>query len=393
MTGVVHLKVKIDASCGAHPLLAPKYVGNLPAVDSVTLTPPKFFGYAMMKFQDAGRADTQSYNVVRAKAASLQDVYSTYLTFDASGLSVQADTETTGTVSEFVGIAAGLAAASKVFRVNPNRFSRILPPPNSKRSKRMDYEFVAAGKRFLLEVRGTKSSSTQKSMIADVAPKKSAPASIGFAAHAGCVSLYNNGADDHVAVIDPPAEGGDASFGDELAIILDHYHNILRLTHASDGMRRWIRSWLKKFRSVGAFDETLSPPEPTHLSARLVEPIEGVGPVEGTYFDRRVSERSVQRFRTFDEATERASAPTWFVGLRPEVPAMLAAGRWRDLVAYQAPDTSDDATETNSSILLSDGLVVAPVQLDDRFVGPLRAEFSARRARYERALRDLGEQQ
>ncbi len=85
----------------------------------------------------------------------------------------------------------------------------------------------------------------------------------GFAAHAGVVTLYSQGATkDHVIIVDPPSEGGESNELAELACVLEYYHNIYRLTHTSDAFCAHVWKWLVKYRA-GAVSRPPTPPTTT----------------------------------------------------------------------------------------------------------------------------------
>ena len=88
------IPVLIEASCNGHPLLPEAIKGQLPA---------------------------------------WMDLFGDALAYGPTGIDVDADTEIMGNVSELVGIGVGLAAACKVFRVNPNRMSRFITKTTGQR--------------------------------------------------------------------------------------------------------------------------------------------------------------------------------------------------------------------------------------------------------------------
>lgn len=385
------LPVLIDHSCKGHPLLPTAVKRRLPAWTNVSLTAKKLFGYASMRLQDASNPKVATYQQVRSKADSMIDIFGHALAYEPTGIIVDADPETKGDVSELVGIAVGLAAACKVFRVNPNRMSRFL---TNATGKRMDFEFTVHRRRYSLEVRGTTWSNTQGSMLKAVSPKKQAPSSAGFAAHAGAVTLYSQGGtDDHVVVVDPPGKGGESNELDELASVLEYYHNVYRLTHDAAGFCTYISRWLEQYRAGEALQPPATPTKAQRPRHRVSQRIRGVGTVRGTLFDRRILASSIAEYPSFELATIALTDPTWFLGTMPKLDEIVAAGRWDELLAYDAGLLGPDDKETHGNEHARDGLLASGVAvvrgaLTDEETSAAAATFRLLRRQFERTQRN-----
>lgn len=374
--------IMIDSSCAGHPLLRPQYAAlALPAWAGVTLSPKKLFGYAAMKLQDAAFPDVATYDTVRRKANSMIDLYGRRLTYQPAGMSVAGDTETKATLSELVGIGVGLAAACKVFQVNPNRISRFI---SSRTGKRMDYEFVVRNRRYLHEVRGTTSVGTKGTMVADVAPKKAAPASQGYAAHSGVVTLYSQGGNnDYAVVLDPPAEGGQVGERDELAVLLEYYHNVYRLTHTAPAFLERIQSWLARHHAGERQPPPRRPSANEILRPRVTTESREWGAIGGTIYDARILPEAVRAYETFDSASEAISQPTWLVGTLAPLDGIIRAGDWEGLLEYEA----DFGTQNRErdAVALPSGFVVMSVRLTEEEERAVRTEFERARRRMSRS--------
>lgn len=383
------MPVLVERNCIAHPLLRPDLRMRLPVCTVVSLAPKKLFGYAAMKLQDASNPRVATYQQMRTKAESYVDMFGHALDCLSTGISVNADSETTGYVSELVGIGAGLAAACKVFDVNPNRVSRFLGTTSG---KRMDYVMTARGRRCLLEVRGTTGVSTRTRMITEVAPKKTSIASQGYAAYAGAVTLYSQGPrSDYVTIVDPPGEGGLSSELDEFASMFEYYHNVYRLTHSSGPFCRYLESWLKLYRS-GRNHRLPAPPTRAEIPRpRVSEEIPGLGRIRGTMFDLRILPSSIARFRTFGEATSGIDKPTWLVGTEESLDEIVSAGRWSQLLEYRsraAEGTDDHIEEHPRDGVLISGFAIANMRLASAETDATKSEFRSLRRRFEERDRD-----
>lgn len=379
-TIMTSFRIHLDSSCASHPLLPARHANRLPMSTSVSLDELKMFGYAAMSLQDATKPSVRSYQAVRVKAMSLLDLYGHVLEFSSTGITVNADAEITRVISEFVGIGVGLAVTCRIFGVNPNRFSRFIAVASQ---KRMDFEFLVGGSAFLVETRGTTRRHRRTSMIRAVGPKKDAPASAGFRAHAGVVTLYNqNERLDFATVVDPPGDGGTRDPLDELAVVLEYYHNVYRLTHSAEGLLELFHEWVQS-RRAGDTDIQPRKPRPDERPIpRVRRMVAGVGIVGGTLYDQRMTAASVDAFSSFDEASAHFVFPTWLVGTVQSLDSLVAAGDWQGLLEFRTSEFSSPGRV----LRLESGLVVVRVGLSEHDENLLRREFETlrTRARYER---------
>jgi hypothetical protein len=273
--------------------------------------------------------------------------------------------------------------------LNPNRISRFIATSSG---KRMDFEFTVRRRRYMLEVRGTTGEYTQKKMIGEVEPKKLSASSRGYAAHAGAVTLYSQGSRrDHVALVDPPAGGGEATPLDELAAVLSYYHNVYRLTHTADAFCQDLAAWLARYE---AGESPSGPPAPSRRAnprPRVSIEHEGVGRIRGTVYDARLSAAAIARFGTFAEATEATPTPTCVVGTRPGLDEIISRGDWSQLSEYGGGSTHENEDDDNSlTSLLRSGVAVVPIQLSRDETAVASSQFALLRRLYERGSSDEG---
>ena len=278
--------------------------------------------------------------------------YSAYLTFSPKQLTTDADTEILTDVSEVVGVALGVAAMCAQFNVNLNRFRKFSTPGTS--TRRLDFEYYSGNKRFFHETKGTTYDTKVQSMCNAIDGQKSdtqafvanQPDQAAISGCTGSIAQYQHVDRTHfisqITLVDPPPPGStDAAASresDELACVLRYYQNFYAATHSSpqnDGLLR-LADWLAQVASGLEQGRPAPASAPSNLrtNARAIEPDAADSLYRGTYFDARVTKRSVRTYPTFEEASARIAAPVTFLGVSQEVTELVQGCQWDDLLGY-----------------------------------------------------------
>ena len=138
----------------------------------IQITPQEFFAYATLKFQNPRIKGKQSFSQTKKKWRNILQREGDYLRFTKKNLiaSSAAGSEDLTELSAVVGIGCGLIALGHAFDVNISRFKRF--KPTNKVMRRMDFEFIASGRRYFHESKGTTSKYTGNKDQKDIFQQK-----------------------------------------------------------------------------------------------------------------------------------------------------------------------------------------------------------------------------
>ena len=219
----------------------------------------------------------------------------------------------------------------------------------------MDFEYYSGNLRFFHETKGTTYETSVQGLCDTIDAQKSQTQTYvsnqsGQVAISGCtgsIAQYRHVNRSffisQVISIDPALadqEGARRPLeSDELACVLRYYQNFYAVTHSQPHGGRLIglADWLAGVASAledGGTAPTNSPPN-LWVNARVARARTWLTPrYRGTFFDARLTRRSLLTFRTFAEASRRMEAPVNFVGVSDGVTSLIRECRWTDLLAY-----------------------------------------------------------
>jgi len=360
----------------------------------IEISPQELFAHATLKFQNPRIKGKQSFRQTKKKWRNILQREGDYLRFTNNNLIARsaAGSEDLTELSAVVGIGCGLIALGHAFDVNISRFKRF--KPTNKVMRRMDFEFIASGRRYFHESKGTTSKYTGNKDRKDISEQKKstrkycAKNGTSLAGSTGSIVVYRKAsatkASTTIMLIDPPAGGdGAVSAVDELISVLNYYQNIYAVTHTdfmespSNGRRRLsIATWLA--RAVLDLSRGGTPPEnsPSHLEvrARAYELGHGDSRYGGTIFDQRLTRESARKYRNFDAASSAIRSPVRFIGLSDEVTNLITSCRWDRLLEYR--DSAASAQRLERTAILTSGLMVRDLPRAQEIEDYSRREFA-----------------
>ncbi len=379
-------------SCAKHPLLRAHIIPGQ-TID-VDISPQEFFAHATLKLQNSRIKGKQSFRQTKKKWRNILEREGDYLSFTKNDLvaSSAAGTEDLTDLSAVVGIGCGLIALGRAFDVQINRFSRFKPADQVMR--RMDFEFIANGRRYFHESKGTTSKYTgnrdRKEILAQKKSTKKYCAKNGpsLAGSTGSIVVYRKAkatkGSTTVMLVDPPADGdGAVSITEELISVLKYYQNIYAVTHTdftesrTHGPRRLsIATWLARVAldlNNGDAPPDISPSQ-LEIKPRAYERGSGGSRYGGTVFDQRLRNESVLKYPTFDAATAAIRSPVRFIGLSEDVTSLITSCQWERLLEYS--DLGIPAQSIEGTAILTSGLMVRDVPRNDEIEVHSRREFA-----------------
>jgi len=381
------IPINVEASCAAHPLL--KAGSALPRIGQVRVSQQRLFSLGSLWLQDNKKAQFRTWKQTRDAWGFLNMRYAAYLTFSAQQIITDAETELLTDLSEVVGVALGVAAMNAQFNVNLNRFRKFATPGAS--TKRLDFEYYSGNQRFFHETKGTTYDTRVQGLCDAIDAQKSQTQTYvsnqsGQVAISGCtgsIAQYRHVDRTHfisqITLIDPPPPDQEGarrpSESDELACVLRYYQNFYAATHSlpREGRLIGLADWLAQVASGlegGGTAPTSAPPN-LRVTARVGEPDVPYSLYRGTFFDARLTRRSLLTFRTFAEASRRMESPVNFVGVSDDVTSLIRECRWTDLLAYSNPDAS--AVPRSNTEILESGIMTKKVEAEETNAGSEKA--------------------
>jgi hypothetical protein len=381
----------VHKNCAKHPLLRAHIIPGQ-TID-VEISPQEFFAHATLKLQNSRIKGKQSFRQTKKKWHNILEREGDYLSFTKNDLvaSSAAGTEDLTDLSAVVGIGCGLIALGHAFDVQINRFSRFTP--TNQIMRRMDFEFIAKGRRYFHESKGTTSKYTGNKNRKDILEQKKSTKKYcakngpSLAGSTGSIVVYRKAkapkGSTTIMLIDPPADGdGVASRTEELISVLKYYQNIYAVTHTdftesrSNGPRRLsIATWLARvaldLNNGGAPPDTS--PDRLEIKPRASELGNGDSRYSGTIFDERLRNESVLRYPSFDAATAAIRSPVRFIGLSEEVTSLITSCRWDRLLEYS--DSAVSAQSIVGTAILTSGLMVRDLPRTEEIEVHSRREF------------------
>jgi hypothetical protein len=266
--------------------------------------------------------------------------------------------------------------------------------------RRADFQFYHQNLRYFHECKGLTydnqltrardSAQGQKTQTGQFCSRKqNAPPMV---AATGTVTLYQHTIrqkfSTHVYLIDPPLESRDITESPigELISILRHYRNFYRITHVNPrnegliGIADWLSEVIKSLEA--GHTPPRSPPKAPRLvvQPRLSEPGVENSEYKGTLFDARIARSSIERFRSFEDATQSIAEPVTFVGISNAVTTLIATCKWDELLQYTDPNSNDDDVGRE---ILDSGVLTKAVRLSDSEERQSRIMFESDRRRFE----------
>jgi len=381
------IPINVETSCAAHPLL--KAGSALPRIGQVRVSQQRLFSLGSLWLQDNKKAQFRTLKQTRNVWGFLNMRYAAYLTFSQQQITTDAETELLTDLSEVVGVALGVAAMNSQFKLNLNRFRKFSTPGAS--TKRLDFEYYSGNLRFFHETKGTTYETRVQRLCDDIDAQKSQTRTYvsnqsGQIAISGCtgsIAQYRHVKRSYfisqITLIDPAPpdqEGARRPLeSDELACVLRYYQNFYAATHSQPHGGRLIglADWLAGVASAledGGTAPTSAPPN-LRVNARVGEPDVPDSLYRGTFFDARLTRRSLLTFRTFAEASRRMAAPVNFVGVSDDVTSLIRECRWTDLLAYS--DLTSNAVQQSGTEILESGIMTKKVESEEIDVGSKRA--------------------
>jgi hypothetical protein len=257
----------------------------------------------------------------------------------------------------------------------------------------MDFEFIASGRRYFHESKGTTSKYTGNKDRKEISEQKKstrkycAKNGASLAGSTGSIVVYRkakatNGSTT-IMLVDPPVDGdGAASKIDELISVLNYYQNIYAVTHtdftesrANRPRRLSIATWLA--RVALDLNNGGTPPDtsPGNLEVRPRAFEFGLGGSRygGTIFDQRLTNESVRKYRDFDAATSAIRSPVRFIGLSVELTNLITSCQWDQLLEYS--DSVTSAQRLERTAILTSGLMVRDLPRTQKIEDHSRSEF------------------
>lgn len=385
------IPVTVHKNCAKHPLLLSHITPG--HTMEVEISPQEFFAHATLKLQDSRIKGKQSFRQTKKKWRNILEREGDYLRFTKNDLIARsaAGSEDLTELSAVVGIGCGLIALGRAFDVKINRFRRF--KPTNKVMRRMDFEFIASGRRYFHESKGTTSKYTGNKDRKEISEQKKstrkycAKNGASLAGSTGSIVVYRkakatNGSTT-IMLVDPPVDGdGAASKIDELISVLNYYQNIYAVTHtdftesrANRPRRLSIATWLA--RVALDLNNGGTPPDtsPGNLEVRPRAFEFGLGGSRygGTIFDQRLTNESVRKYRDFDAATSAIRSPVRFIGLSVELTNLITSCQWDQLLEYS--DSVTSAQRLERTAILTSGLMVRDLPRTQKIEDHSRSEF------------------
>lgn len=385
------LPVTVHKSCAKHPLLLSHITPGQTL--EVEISPQEFYAHATLKLQNARIKGKRSFLQTKTKWRNILEREGDYLSFKNNDLVAKsvAGSEDLTELSAVVGIGCGLIALGRAFDIEINRFRRF--KPTNKVMRRMDFEFIASGRRYFHEAKGTTSKSTgNKDRKGILEQKKStleycAQHGPSLAGSTGSIVVYRKAkarkGSTTIMLVDPPTDGdGAASKTDELISILNYYQNIYAVTHTdfpeslpNRPRKLNIATWLARLARDLSDGGTLPDTAPDHLdaTARVHELGHGDSRYGGTIFDKRLTDESVRKYSDFDAATSDIRSPVRFIGLSNGVTKLITSCQWDRLLEYS--DSAISTQRIEATAILTSGLMVRDLPRTHEIENHSRHEF------------------
>lgn len=370
--------------------------GAFPRSGQVRLNARRLFGLGSLILQNSKKAALLSLAQTDSKWRNLSGLYGLFLTFEKENIIADAEGEDLTKLSEIVGVACGLAVLQKESKIKLNRFSRFRPKSSAKRA---DFEFYQGGNRYFHECKGTTYKYSLSTLRTDVHNQKAATKKYckkknmgpALTAATGTITVYQHqqrkDSPSRIYLIDPPVKPSTdrPKMHDELLAVLHYYQNYYEVTHIRPknydliGLAAWLKQVISDVQA--GHEPPTSPPSDKRLirKARVSEPNKPGSLYKGTIFDARISQISVRKFSTFEEATRNIIDPVSFIGVSEEVTSIIVECRWADLLEFS--DQNSLELSDNSEIFDS-GIMVKSIALSAEEERQSQAMFEQQRVRY-----------
>jgi hypothetical protein len=144
------ISVRIEKSCGAHPLFSSG--SPVPRTAELEVSPRRLFGFGSLALQDPDVEGRRTPAEAEHLWHSLNELYGVFLEFTDNNITANSGSDDLIKLSEYVGVGCGLAALCEQLDLNVNRISRFIVKG---RQRRADFEFYSDGNRFFHETKGT----------------------------------------------------------------------------------------------------------------------------------------------------------------------------------------------------------------------------------------------